>query len=171
MKLGSEFKKGNKGMVIKITTIITLVIMVLLGSPLINSIKSLFTETSYLELQEDFNAVSYEQAWNSHVIFYSSFDSELKEDKRNELYTVTGDISLSTENYKNGSGSAYFSGERGQSLRIDRDNLNLDTSDFTIEFYAYAESQSMNNATIFSDESGRSLQYMIRDNSCSYNMS
>ena len=93
---------------------------------------------------------------------YAPFDSTvLKDNIQNEAFSVNGNVTYNTSNKKAGSGSAHFSGEEGQCLRLNRDGLNFGTSDFTIDFWLYAEQQTSNYPTIISDNANSSLQFQI----------
>ena len=52
-------------------------------------------------------------------------------------------INISKEKNKIGGGSCYFNGTISQALKYDSSELNFGTNDFTIEFWAYPEQQTM----------------------------
>jgi len=126
----------------------------------------------YTVVGKEADKTAHKQALQKHILLKSSFEDEiLKDDIQNTAYVVNGSIKNTVKNSRVGTDSAYFSGTAGQRLRLDRENLNFGTKDFTIEFYAYAETQVMGYPLFVSDEANSSMQFFIADSGSSGNIS
>ena len=109
--------------------------------------------------------------FNEHVLLHSSFEDTVpKDDVLGEEYSINGTIVTTADNKKEGNQSCYFPGGAGQRLNLSRDSLNFGTSDFTVEFWAYAEQQTVDFSVGFSDEGNSSLQFFFTDYHCSGNI-
>ena len=78
------------------------------------------------------SAITYQEAFDEHVLLYSSFETEganglpIDDISGNEYSTVvTNSIANSSSNKKSGNKSCYFSGTGGQRLRYTDSNLNF----------------------------------------------
>ena len=184
MKLSKKFKEKVKSRILAILCVVSFVICFVAMDKFIN-IKS-DESKSYMQIKgaeetvSDYDASQISltsssannQQFNKHVLLHSSFeDTTPKDDVLGEEYTVNGNIVTTTANKLNGNQSCYFSGSAGQRLILSRDSLNFGTSDFTVEFWAYAEEQVMPYAVGFSDEGNYSLQFMFTDNEIGANIS
>ena len=184
MKLSKKFKEKVKSRILAILCVLSFVLCFVAMDKLINitsdESKSYMQIKGAKEIVSDYDAFqtsltsssANNQQFNKHVLLHSSFeDTTPKDDVLGEEYTVNENIVTTTANKLNGNQSCYFSGSAGQRLILSRDSLNFGTSDFTVEFWAYAEEQVMPYAVGFSDEGNYSLQFMFTDNEIGANIS
>lgn len=112
-----------------------------------------------------------------HTLVYSSFENESSnglpiEDLQNEPYYsfVSGSVTNTNTNAKNGNKSCYFNGNAEQRLLLNRNNLDFGTRDFTVEFWAYPLAQTMEFSMFFSNDNNDDLAFFCQDKNSNSNI-
>ncbi len=112
-----------------------------------------------------------------HTLVYSSFENESSnglpiEDLQNETYYsfVSGSVTNTNTNAKNGNKSCYFNGNAEQRLLLNRNNLDFGTRDFTVEFWAYPLAQTMEFSMFFSNDNNDDLAFFCQDKNSNSNI-
>ncbi len=94
------------------------------------------------------------------LVLYTTFNDKVS--FVNENYTVQGDQQIKIDSHsKVGKGSCYFPGTPSQRLNQVVPDLNFAKNDFTIEFWAYAETQVMNYVLLIGVENNNDLQFFL----------
>ena len=114
--------------------------------------------------KEDIDKVKVAYLSDGILLLNSTFNNgKVRDEVLREDYVVNGDAVNSSSVVKNGSGSMYFSGAAGERLRLNRNELNFGTHDFTIEFWLYPEEQVNTLPVIFSDEANANFELILKD--------
>lgn len=124
--------------------------------------------------EEDNNDKEDDKSKIAFVNFDNGYNPEvIKNSVTQQMPTKNGNsnIKITTENYKVGEASCYFPGTAGTRLTENVSNLNLGTSDFTVQFWSYAEEQTMPYALFFGSDLNTNLTLFIQDGAANGNIS
>lgn len=177
-KLRKNLKKGVSIIFITLVSVCIIFSTHLLNNTEQNS--SYETSNNFIEGEKVKNSKTYQEAFNDHVLVYSSFETEGAnglpiDEVTNQEYVraVSNSFTYNTTALsKNGSKSVYFPGNASQRLLLGgRNDLNFGTNDFSVEFWAYCETQTMPYSLFFGNENNVDLNFFCKDEACSYNVS
>lgn len=135
-----------------------------------------YTFTVNSELKITAVAMTENQPYEDNLIMYSSFDNPTTVEDKVSLKALqavsSNSTSLNNQNAKVGNKFMQFLATATSNRLIeDNGNLNFGTSDFTIEFWAKADTQVVNYPAFCSDNNNSQLQFFVYDYSAGGNIS